>query len=349
MLTADLDRLLGASGWPAVSVLCSADRTTWPALLDEARARLADMIPDRCVQRLLDDLQEGADQVDTGDWPAFGVYVNPGFVHAVVLPQPVRSRVVIDTTFATRDLITGLARTPRYLVLTVDGTGASLWSGLGRRLVPAPDAAAFPLEFPAPPAAGERRLHQERSRIRDAHLDRCNRLVDEALDQVLRRADHRPIFVVGHQRRAHRYVATSPHAGRFAATITADPASPLPVLAEMVAPHLDRELADRGRAAIDAVGAAIGANRFAAGLPEVWTLAHDGRVDLLVVEDTYHQPATIDAVTATLALCAEPRAGHVDDAVDEVIEAVLSTGGEVHNVPTGALHEWDRIAACLRH
>jgi hypothetical protein len=349
VLATDLRRLLAAPGWPAVSILCPAGRVEWPSLVAEAQARLGPVVDDDCARALLDGLERAAGALDTGDWPAFGVFASPRLVHAVSLPQPVRPRVVLDETFATRDLVSSLARTPRYLVLTIDGAGAQLWAGLGGRLAPAPEVGGFPVRFPVAPDAGERRHHQERSKLRDAHLDRCHRLLDEALVTALEPGDRRPLFLVGSGRRIHRYATTSPHSGRFAATVAADPASPKTILADLIAGHLDRELAERGDAAVEAVGAAIGANRFAAGLPEVWGLAHDGRIGLLAVEDDYHQPAITAAVTSTIELCDEPCVGGIDDAVDEVIEAVLAAGGDVHLVPSGALAAWDRIAASLRH
>ena len=350
MLASDLDRLLRARAWPAVSVLCGADRAEWPQLIGVARQRLAEVVEADCVEQMVECLERaGAELGSTGDWPAFGVFVNPRLVHAVALPQPVLSRVVLDATFATRDLVTGMVRTPRYLVLTTDGDGAQLWAGLGRRLVPSLTSGAFPVEFPPAAHPGERRHHRERSRARDAHIDRCHRLVDEALTQALAPRDHRPLFVVGDERRIHRLAAASRHSDRFAATVSGDPAGAPSDLVELVSEHVDAELARRSSDAIEAVGAARGANRFAAGIPELWPLAHEGRVELLVVEQDYHQSGVVDPVTGALQPIDHRDPGGIDDAVDEIIEAVLERGGQVEIVPPGALDHWDRIAAGLRH
>jgi hypothetical protein len=44
----------------------------------------------------------------------------------VLLPLPVRDRVVVDDTFATRDLVRTLHRAPRHLVLVLDDNHAQL-------------------------------------------------------------------------------------------------------------------------------------------------------------------------------------------------------------------------------
>jgi len=48
-----------------------------------------------------------------------GVFVSAAFCTVVRLPVPVSDRVVIDPTFATRDLVLALHRTPRHVVLAL--------------------------------------------------------------------------------------------------------------------------------------------------------------------------------------------------------------------------------------
>src|SRR3712207_9100830 len=58
---------------------------------------------------------------------AIGVFVNSAMQEVVRLPIPVTDRVVIDPTFATRDLLRGLHRTPRHVVLLVAEREARLF------------------------------------------------------------------------------------------------------------------------------------------------------------------------------------------------------------------------------
>jgi hypothetical protein len=70
---------------------------------------------------------------------------------------------------------------------------------------------------------------------------------------------------------------------------------------------------------------------------------------LLVVERNYHVPAIL-AEDGSLTRVAETGGSDImDDAVDEVIEAVLAQGGEVAFVDDGALPEHQHIALILRY
>jgi hypothetical protein len=80
----------------------------------------------------------------------------------------------------------------------------------------------------------------------------------------------------------------------------------------------------------------------------VWPLATAGRVDLLVVEESYFLPVRVGA--HHLERVDDPREpGVVDDIVDETIENVLRNGGRTIVVPDDALAQHDRIAAVLRY
>jgi hypothetical protein len=87
---------------------------------------------------------------------------------------------------------------------------------------------------------------------------------------------------------------------------------------------------------------------FAGGIDEVWDLANDGRVELLVVEDDYHLAARVAGRHLEPATDVHD-ADVMDDAVDELIEIVRRAGGEAIMVAPGELAERGRLAAVLRY
>jgi hypothetical protein len=348
MLAEDLELLLDHDDVPAVSILGPPEAAELAELRAEAIERIGELADDDPDPILLDGIDAGVDKALGATSPAVGIFVSPSLVHVTELPLPVQPRVVVDATFATRDLVAALARGHRYLVLTVDGREARLLAGLGERLQPIGVTAGFPITFPALEAVGERALHQEPSRRRDAHIDRCHRLVDDALAVALRHDDPRAVFVVGDERRAHRFAATSTFGHRIAAVIGSTPGPELDDLRRVIAEARDAQIARVRHQAMQDVGNAIGQGRFAGGLVELWELAHDARIELLVVEEGYRQAAEL-VDGGRLALVDEPIPGHPDDAVDELIELVLATGGTVEAVADGAIEDWGRVAAKLRH
>lgn len=69
-----------------------------------------------------------------------------------------------------------------------------------------------------------------------------------------------------------------------------------------------------------------------------------------LVEEDFHYPATVDASGMHLTPADDPTAaGVMDDAVDEIIETVLSKGGRVVFMDNGQLAEHQRIALILRY
>ncbi len=282
MLTRDLDLLMARPGWPSVTVVCDSRWQAWPELRSEAAGRLAEVVDTAQAGELMTGLDTTAEGLGRSDWPSVAVFASPSFTHGVELPTPARPRVVVDRTFATRDLVVGPARTTRYLVLTIDGGGARLLAGLADRLDESVTRPVFPLVFDPPPDPGERRQRRERSQDRDAHADRCHRAVDDALE-----------------------------------------------------------------AAVEQIGDAIGSGRFAAGLVDVWEAATQGRVDVLAVDPDHHVAAVTDADHGGIHPVDEPVPGGIDDAVDELIEMVLTASGRVEIVAPGAIDDWDRLAARL--
>ena len=82
--------------------------------------------------------------------------------------------------------------------------------------------------------------------------------------------------------------------------------------------------ADRGRA-LERLDHARSSHRYAGGIDEVWSLANDGRVDLVLVEESFEVAAVIGPDRELHpAGPAGPRA--VDDIVDDTIEAVTTFG-----------------------
>jgi len=74
-----------------------------------------------------------------------------------------------------------------------------------------------------------------------------------------------------------------------------------------------------------------------------------GRGNLLLVEEDFHYPARLDETGERLEAAEDPAApGVMEDAVDEIIEAVLSKKGQVVFVDNGRLEAHQSIALVLR-
>lgn len=276
--------------------------------------------------------------------------------HAFTVDQPVDERVVIDTTFATRDLVAAYTRMPRYRLLVLSDRATRLWDGQGDRLTEIvsdgfplrPEPASIPGEHPGRADRNGEHGGEEQERHRQLY-----RRVVAALRAVDGR-EPRPLVIAGVTRHQAAFEEAAGHAFTLAGRIDGCHGSAGPhELAELARPVLAAYDDLREVAVLAELEAARGLRRYAAGLAEVGRLAEEGRGAHLVVERGYFAPAIRSDDGGLLVvegpLGALKGGGVVDDAVDGVIETVLEYGGEVTFVSDGFLVDHDRIALVVRY
>src|SRR5512142_2452013 len=150
----DVVALQAVTEYPAVSVLM----TTTPAerMTADYRDRLHGLVRD-AVSRLraqppVDQARPFADALrclaleaaQDATRQAVGLFVSRETNVLWRLSVPVHDRTVIGSTFATRDLVRSLHRTPRHVVLVLTEHNAKLYDGIGDLLTPA-ITPAFPV------------------------------------------------------------------------------------------------------------------------------------------------------------------------------------------------------------
>lgn len=353
----DLALLQSSRAYPSVSILASTDGSATATearlrtLVTQARSRLLGEFRASEVEGLVTRLDQlvGEVRIDPDD-DALGLFANCDLAVSMPLPLPVRERVVVDETFATRDLVHALHRSPRYWVLVLDERVTRLYWGLGATLEEQTDGG-----FPAVDAGDDGReaapaYGVDRSDQRDARMVRYVKAVDAALAPHLG-SDRVPLILVGAGRRPVLFAERSKHRARVAGTVAGafEGRSPRS-LARHVWPTVAARLEREQEEALDEVGRALGAQRCASGIDAVWQLAGEGRGALLVVEEGFAQAARLDVETSALVPADDVTHPEVvDDVVDEVIEAVLAKKGRAVIVPDGSLTDHARIALKLRH
>lgn len=306
------------------------------ALVARADRRLRGDVPDAVRHQVIDRLHDLATEAASRPVQrGLALFASPSIAESVVLAGPVRPRVVIDETFATRDLVVELHRTVRFAVAIVSERHLAVLAG-------------DPLEVVGWTAG---------SGSDDAPVPVAEREPDEAAATWLRRAARnvdglvgptgRPLVLAG----VDRTVATV--ASHLATPVVGTVAgnhdrSPSDDLHRRAWPIIERWLADQEQAALAQLEQARSARRYAGGIDETWTLAEDGRVALLLAERGFEYPARA-AVHGLVPADDAEEPGVIDDAVDELIEAVLARGGDALLVPDGSLADCGRVAAVLRY
>ncbi|MGY1806590.1 hypothetical protein ACI8AF_04400 [Blastococcus sp. SYSU D00669] len=337
---ADVIALQAVRSYPAVSVLCTpepaqrmpaADAATLTGLATRAADRVAREFGAAATAPISTRLRElVADAATRPTRAAVAVHVCAHDSSAWALTVEVPDRAVVDPTFATRDLVRSLHRTPRHVLLVLTSREAKLFDGHAGVLVPAP-ASAFPMP------CGDR--------DRDSFL----RAVDRALGTHLR-VHPAPLVLAGDTRVVAAFARLSRNTRRLAGTVRGSHArTSLADLARRVRPVLDRYLHSREAEALRLVEQRAGSRRVVTGMPSVWLAARAERPEMLAVEEGLFHPARVVRDGDLLLPATDVEHPDVlDDAVDEVVETVLQRGGWVAWVSDGALAHADRVALTLR-
>jgi hypothetical protein len=324
--------------YPSVSILVPVD--PGPQLSEVDRRRVQRRIDD-LARRLLGDVDAAttvevmerlqgllAEVADGPTQRSLALFASPSTSIAHHLHIEVRERTVVDDTFATRDLLDEARRTVAFVAATVSDRRVQVLEGAGEVLSPV-RSRGLPLE----------RLPDE--------TDAC---WERRSVSVLRRAGVGPLPLVLFG--ASRRVATLVRSGGVepaAVVLGNHDRTPWTSLAEMARGPLAEWAGARNATALHRLDQARSRRRFSSGLDEVWALAQESRVELLVVERNFAVPVRVDDAHLVAVGPDEVEAPDVvDDAVDDLIEAVALRRGEVVIVPDGVLADVGRVAAVLR-
>jgi hypothetical protein len=357
----DLRELQDVHAYPCLTITLPTHRT-FPDnkqdpirvknLVTEATNRLLGEFSKRELAPLLDRLETLVSEIDyryTLD--GLVLAVNRDMAREYVLPFALEERVVVDDTFFTRDLVHAMIRTRRYWVLSLSEQPTRLFAATGEHLEEI-TTGGFPMQHGGPggaePLPGGLGINP--SSYRDDHLRAFFRAVDRTF-HPFGSEDALPLALAGVDRHQAFFKQVSSHAGDVIAGLTGnyDHATPHD-LGRLIWPQVRDAFEIRRRDVLAQLTVAAGQHRIASTLPEVWYQARLGRGDLVLVEEGYHQPAQVNERGQLELEVEDPTAPDVlDDAVDEVIETVLSKGGRVAFVRNEELALHHRIAMILRY
>ena len=325
--------------YPSVTVLATTPKGVVPdattigtaqRLIEQADERLRGDVDDSTRVAVVGRLRELLDeQATVPGSSALALCVSPELDLAVHLGREVNDRVVIDDTFATRDLVADVNRVAEYQVFTVSDRMIRRFVG-DRRGLDIDRGPGWPL-------------------LRDdEHTTTTWRQAAADAIRTEQRQDRYPTIVAGVRRTLQRIGgATDPTItiGTVAGNHDRTSANQLHHLTwPIVTDWLRRDRVE----ALERLDTARSSRRYAGGIQEIWALANEGRIELLVVEDTYAIAARTqgDIVEPAKDVTAPDV---VDDLVDDTIEAVLRHGGRTVIVAEGDLADHEHIAAALRY
>ena len=354
-----VDTLLRTKTAPVVTVTAGLDRTRpnndedrirVRKLLGRARKQVETLSDRAAAKRLINQLEEAIAGIQLGGGAQGIVLVaTPSSVEVRMLPFPVRDGVSLGPTPATRYLVQGLRRSPRYRVLVISDRSTRLYDAVRDELVEVLDH-GFPMAADIAPR--DRRAVAGRFALPPGRDDkeqrrRFYRKVDQALTAASV-GDELPLVLVGVRRSTLLFRKVSSNARLVVGTIGGahDRTSP-GELGRATWPIMRAQLKARRAAVVTELAAAAATGSAATGIDEVWQLGREGRGRLLVVDEDYRAERARE-VDGRLVWTDDASADVLDDPVDEIVEHVVRAGGNVEFVAPGALAELGHIGLILR-
>ena len=345
--------------YPAVSVVLAVagptfgldDKTRAEGLVSEAARRLAYELDPRAVEAMVDPLRRALAEL-VGARVAGGVALlrATGELHAFRLTVTPTERVVIDPTFATRDLVRSVANSEPYgvVVLAKDQARLLVVSANGARRVAEIDER----KLQGHDADRRGHLHQpERSerdqRQVDAFLGRVSHQVNcepalRSLDVVVVAPD--PIAT--RFQRLHDAKGGAQIAGHVPGNrLNASPDS----LADLTRVVMRSHRTARERDVLEQLANADRVGRAERGIDATWTALQQSPSLHLIVEDGFAFAAYLASDGTHVIPAAVPETpSATDDLVDEMIELAMAKHGTVSFVAPGSLGG-DGVAVIRNH
>jgi len=332
-----LDHLQQLRSFPSVTLLMNTqpgrqfdedDQARGGRLVETAVERL-ESLADGDTTAIVDQLRQlVSERMGKRSTHALAICVSNEHHVSVLLGGPVDERVVVDETFATRDLVADLNRTAVYRVLTVSDSAARSFAGDRQRLIEE-RTDDWPLirEEGTSDTIWSQNIAAAAKQLQTDHgLPIVTAGVKRSTNALL---DASQLEVIGHVSGNHDRSSSSE-------------------LHTLVWPIVLDWKALRQSRALEELDAARSAKRYAAGVDELWSLADEGRVEHLVVEEGFSVSARVDD-TGHLELTDEDHREVMEDVVDELIEAVLRSGGHTTIVDAPELDDCGHVAAVLRY
>ena len=325
------------------------DRIALKNLIQQANARLLTFETKERAEFLTEKLRKLEASINhLENQESLLLFVNEEIATFTRLPISVGNRLVIDTTFATRDLIRALHFETNYLILVLTEKKARLLEALSDRLVQE-IGKPFPIEntdlFPT--MVREKKNASIQTRYLAEFFNRIDKEVN-----AIRYLHNLPVFICGESSNFHEYlkIADQKHT-IFPVYMKGnhEKETSQRVVTESWK-ILHRHCIEKENKRLEELELALTNGNYLCDVNEIWEAIPEGRIQTLFLEENLFQSAQITK-NALILVGEEDRnlQNVVDDIYDELIEANLNHGGDVVFLPDGSLKKFNGFAAITRY
>lgn len=322
------------------------DMLTLKNLAKEAEERVLSLYDSKTAEAILRQLKNTINTIDfSRNDKSLIFFICAEFGHYLSLPTSVKNRVVIDKTFATRDVYRAMHETTTYYVLALSRKKARLIKAVndhGEELKNAP----FPLFNPE---YNKQRAKLSPDDIEEALIVEFFNNVDKALWEVIHNNDL-PVVIASEIRNYNIFSKISRLKNKIIGRVPLlhEEAKVHQIVAE--ARHLvEKNLEKETKKQLSKLEKAINNQRFLTDYTEVWNAIQQGRGRTLFVKKGFHQPAVfVNGHVALIEKVMKDAPLVVEDIIDEMIEKMINQKGEVVFIDGNHLDRFNGIALIVK-
>jgi len=316
-------------------------------LMKEAEERLYNDFDKRFVWPIVENMNKIAEQINHNfNLDSLVIYANKDFADFTRLPVKVENRVVIDNTFATRDLVRAMHQESSYYVLVISRQNARLIQAFNDTVVE-DNFSTFPLVNDLyTTSKAKLSTNQGTDNLYEEFFNRIDKVYNETtkenplpvviatetrnFEHFLKIADKKDL-IIGHIN-MNRDDEKSHHIVPEAWTV-------MKTLIKM-----------KNEARMTELAKAVSEVKFVSDYSEIWNAIQHGRGKTLFVKRGFFQPALLENNNVILVEKHEgDQKGIVDDIIDDMIEQTMAFGGDVVFVEGNELDSFGNLALITRY
>jgi hypothetical protein len=275
------------------------------------------------------------------------LFINANVTKFLHLPIRVENRVVIDSSFATRDLVRLLHMKTNYFVLVFSEYKARLLEAFDETLIQE-YGSPFPIENND--LYSTKTIELKNADLQKRLLSEFYNRIDKAVNEV-RNDNPKPVLLCSQEMNCAEFLKVADLKEIFFTDFLKG--NKLYLDANEIVREswqvVRKQQFEKNRLRKQELEEALASGQYISDANEIWHATSEGRIRTVFIEENLFRPARIDNNTITFVTEEERnKPGVVDDIYDEIIEATVNSGAEVVFLPKGELTDFNGLGAVTR-
>ena len=342
---------------PSVSLIISTEKSFPHYLTDEKRTQsLLKTIKNELIEKFTENqssiviskIEKLISSIDHKHLSkAIAIFASPEKERLVYLPFSIEEKFIIDSSFEVRDLFYSIYKNVDYMVVMLDSHKPEIYYGYNTVLVKAKvDELPTNVEEMGRDYPTRVSNFSDPNEIKEIELDKYLREIDHVVSELISEIDL-PVIICGSKRSIGHFKKITKNTKHIEDYVEGNYNE---ASKEEIYKAIEVVIFEKGeknqKELMNTLEDAMSDKKCVYGIKNVWRAAAENRGGKLIVEKDYICKALLgsDEYSIITDNIDVERSDIIQDAVDDVIERVVKSGGEISFVNNGKLGGYDKIA-----